>query len=336
MTNEPLDLPRDTPLTCIGAGLVGSAWAVVFARAGFDVKIFDSDPAVLGSAPERIARQLEALHAHGLIDEPAEVVAARVRVAATLADAIAGARYVQESILERAELKHALLAQIHGLDDGQLIVGSSTSGIPASAFTAGLTLADRVLVVHPVNPPSLIPLVELVPSPQTTPAALEFARRLMLACRQSPITVRRETDGFVLNRLQAVLLREAWALVQDGIASVEDIDKTVRDGLGWRWSFMGPFETIDLNAVGGVADYARRLGPLYLSIAASREHPQTWDDALIAKVEAERRKELPQDALVQRSHWRDLQLMSFARHVRTIDREAGGAAPAVTPPGSET
>jgi 3-hydroxyacyl-CoA dehydrogenase len=140
----------------------------------------------------------------------------------------------------------------------------------------------------------------------------------MLACRQSPITVSREIDGFVLNRLQAVLLREAWALVQEGIASVEDIDKTVRDGLGWRWSFMGPFETIDLNAVGGVADYARRLGPLYQRIAASRDHGEPWDSELIAKVEAERRQELKQDDLVQRAHWRDLQLMAFARHVRSM------------------
>jgi L-gulonate 3-dehydrogenase len=169
--------------------------------------------------------------------------------------------------------------------------------------------------------------VELVPSPKTSAQTLEFARRLMIACRQSPITVSREIDGFVLNRLQAVLLREAWALVQDGVASVEDIDKTVRDGLGWRWSFMGPFETIDLNAVGGVADYARRLGPLYQRIAASRDHHEPWDAGLIAKVEAERRQELPQDELVQRAHWRDLQLMAFARHVRSIDRNAGSNLP---------
>ena len=224
--------------------------------------------------------------------------------------------YVQESILEKVNLKRELLEQLQLLDDGKRIIGSSTSGIPASAFASGLRISSRVLVVHPVNPPSLIPLVELVPSPDTDADVLHLARELMLACGQSPITVRREIDGFVLNRLQAVLLREAWALVKDGIASVEDIDKTVRDGLGWRWSFMGPFETIDLNAVGGVADYARRLGPLYQGIAASRDHSENWDAALIAEVEAQRRTMLPQEQLRDRSHWRDLRLMAFARHVK--------------------
>lgn len=303
-------------VACVGAGLVGCAWAVVFARAGFAVNIHDADSAVLEAAPGRIRLQLDALHEHGLLEEHPSVVAERVRAEVSLEDAVRQAAYVQESILEKADLKRTVFEQLDLLDDGVRVVGSSTSGIPASAFAAGLRISSRVLVVHPVNPPSLIPLVELVPSPETGGIALDLARELMLACGQSPITVRREIDGFVLNRLQAVLLREAWALVKDGIASVEDIDKTVRDGLGWRWSFMGPFETIDLNAVGGVADYARRLGPLYQGIGASRNHSDAWDDALIAEVEAQRRAVLPKEKLRDRSHWRDLQLMAFARHAR--------------------
>lgn len=322
MPMETRDSPAVTAVACVGAGLVGSAWAIVFARAGLDVALHDANPATLDVALKRIAEQLETLHQRGLLKEEADVVAKRIRCAASLADAVDGVRYVQESILERAELKHALLQQLEALDDGRRIVGSSTSGIPASAFSTGLKLADRVLVVHPINPPSLIPLVELVPAPQTTPEALEFARQLMLACGQSPITVRQEVDGFVVNRLQAVLLREAWALVKDGTASVEDIDKAVRDGLGWRWSFMGPFETIDLNAVGGIADYAERLGPLYQRIAASRDNLDPWDAALISKVEDERRLHLPKDALQHRASWRDAQLMAFAGHVaHSVRRE---------------
>lgn len=315
--NMPIDPKNFGTVACIGAGLVGCAWAVVFARAGFAVNIHDADGAVLEAAADRIRLQLDALHAHGLLEEPPSVVAERVRPEASLEDAVRQAAYVQESILEKTDLKRALLERLDVLDDGRRIVGSSTSGIPASAFASGLSISGRVLVVHPVNPPSLIPLVELVPSPETDVDTLNLARELMLACGQSPITVQREIDGFVLNRLQAVLLREAWALVRDGVASVEDIDKTVRDGLGWRWSFMGPFETIDLNAVGGVADYAVRLGPLYRSIAASRDHSDSWDAALIAEVETQRRKVLPQAQLRDRSHWRDLHLMAFARHARS-------------------
>jgi L-gulonate 3-dehydrogenase len=134
----------------------------------------------------------------------------------------------------------------------------------------------------------------------------------MRSVGQSVVRVNKEIEGFVLNRLQGVLLREAWALVQDGVASCEDIDKTMRDGLGWRWSFMGPFETIDLNAPGGVADYAARLGPLYQSIAESRTHVEGWSKPLVGQVERERRQFLAQSDLGARRDWRDRELMAFA------------------------
>ena len=146
-------------------------------------------------------------------------------------------------------------------------VGSSSSGIPASAFTEHAPRRERFLIAHPVNPPHLVPIVELVPAPWTDPAILPWARGVMQSVGQAPIVVYREIEGFVLNRLQGALLMEAWALFEEGYASAADIDLCVSQGLGLRWSFMGPFETIDLNAPGGVDDYARRLGPLYHSIA---------------------------------------------------------------------
>jgi 3-hydroxyacyl-CoA dehydrogenase len=162
-----------------------------------------------------------------------------------------------------------------------------------------------VLIAHPVNPPYLVPVVEVVPSPQTAQSTVDFTDTFMKGIGQSVVHVRKEIEGFVLNRLQAALLREAWALKRDGIASCEDIDKTVRDGLGWRWSFMGPFETIDLNAPGGVADYANRLGPLYHNITRSREGDGPWDAKLIAEVEQDRRQHLTFADLSKRRDWRD-------------------------------
>ncbi len=167
-------------------------------------------------------------------------------------------------------------------------------------------------MVHPVNPPYLVPVVELVPSPETSPATVEFADALMRGLKRSVVHVRKEIQGFVLNRLQSALLREAWALVEDGVASCEDIDRTMRDGLGWRWSFMGPFETIDLNAQGGVADYANRLGMLCQEIAQSRTHDEPWSAELIRKVEAERRSVLSHNDLASRRAWRDRRLMALA------------------------
>jgi 3-hydroxyacyl-CoA dehydrogenase len=308
---RPDDLLKGRPVAVIGAGLVGAGWAIVFARAGLEVRIYDVNPQATEWALTLIAEQLKELKSFGLIDDPV-AIAARLRPTHQLAGAVDGAAYAQESVLERVELKRSLMQELEDVAPLDLVIGSSSSGIPASAFTHGLKISSRVLIVHPVNPPYLVPVVELVPSPDTSRATLEFAGALMRGLKRSVVHVRKEVQGFVLNRLQSALLREAWALVEDGVASCEDIDRTVRDGLGWRWSFMGPFETIDLNAQGGVADYANRLGTLCQEIAQSRTHAKPWPPELIQKVEAERRSVLSQDALASRRAWRDRRLMALA------------------------
>lgn len=312
MINDVEKLTRGRPVAIVGAGLVGAGWAVVYARAGLEVKVFDADPQTTRRSIPLIERQLAGLHRHGLVQEEPAAILERVTPVATLDEAIEGACYVQESVLERLDVKRQLMIDLDRIAAPDLVVGSSTSGIPGSAFALGLALSPRVLVVHPVNPPYLVPVVELVPSPETSAATIAFADALMQAVGQTVVHVRKEVEGFVLNRLQAVLLREAWSLVQDGVATCEDIDKTVRDGLGWRWSFMGPFETIDLNAPGGVADYAVRLGPLYQRIANSRRHEQPWEEPLIGEVETQRRAHLAQGDLESRRAWRDERLMEFA------------------------
>lgn len=300
------------PVAIVGAGLVGAGWAIVFARAGLRVRMFDANPEITRRAVPLIEAQLDGLRRHGLIDEEPAAVLARITPVATLAEAVDGAAYVQESVLERVDVKRKLMEELDALAAPDTVVGSSTSGIPGSAFALGLSISPRVLIAHPVNPPYLVPVVELVPSPETATRTVDFADALMRAVGQAVVHVRKEVEGFVLNRLQAVLLREAWALVQDGVASCEDVDKTIRDGLGWRWSFMGPFETIDLNAPGGVADYAVRLGPLYQRIAQSRQHDAPWDVDLIGQVESHRRQHLSQADLEARRAWRDERLMEFA------------------------
>ena len=156
------------------------------------------------------------------------------------------------------------------------VLASSTSGLPASAFTEGLEHRARCLVVHPINPPHLIPLVEIVPAPWTDAKVVERATALMREVGQSPIQLRREVNGFVVNRLQSAMLSEAFKLVEDGIVSVDEVDRAVSDGLGLRWSFMGPFQTIDLNAKTGVAEYCRNLGPMYYGLAKEQADPRPW------------------------------------------------------------
>ncbi|HEX3984272.1 MAG TPA: 3-hydroxyacyl-CoA dehydrogenase [Acidisoma sp.] len=305
-------------IAIIGSGLVGSGWAIVFARAGHAVALYDDLSGAGAQARERIRVSLADLAANGLIDDAAAVLA-RISVAETLAAALDGAAYAQESVFERVDTKRAIFSEIDAVIGPETLVGSSSSGIPASAYTEHVACRARCLVAHPVNPPYLAPIVELVPAPWTAPETMDAVRRLMEQVGQEPVEMTREAEGFLLNRLQAVLLMEAWRLVEEGLASVEDIDKTVKHGLGLRWSFMGPFETIDLNAPGGIADYARRFGPLYQRIAASTATHAVWDDAVIDKIEAQRRTLLPADQLGQRSVWRDQRLMALARHKREAE-----------------
>jgi L-gulonate 3-dehydrogenase len=311
-----------SPIAVIGAGLVGAGWAIVFARAGYPVRIYDGDAAIRAKVMTGIRTNLEDLQSFELI-ESAEDVAARILICDTLAEAVADVSYVQESVFETIPVKTEITAALDAACAPDVVIGSSSSGIPASAFTEGLEGRHRCLIAHPVNPPYLVPLVELVPAPWTDPAVVRVVYDLMTAVGQTPIRITREIDGFVLNRLQGALLNEAWALFEEGYASAEDIDKTVSHGLGLRWSFMGPFQTIDLNAPGGVADYAARLGPLYHTVAQSRTSPVPWSDDLIQQVEAERRTRLSKEDLASRREWRDRRLMALAAHKNKAAKKMG-------------
>ena len=239
-----------TRIAIVGSGLIGRAWGAVFARAGFDVALFDTTTNAANAAAAFIADSLREQQALGLVQD-ADSAITRVRVATSLADAVADVALVQESGPETPEAKKALYAELERLAAPHTILASSTSFIPCSVFSADLAGRARCLVAHPVNPPHLVPIVELAPAPWTDPAVVDAARQLYERAGQVPIVLRKEVQGFVLNRLQAVLLAEAFRIVGAGICSPEDVDKTIRDGLGYRWSFMGPFETIELNAPGG-------------------------------------------------------------------------------------
>ncbi|MFD4841233.1 3-hydroxyacyl-CoA dehydrogenase [Achromobacter sp. NPDC058515] len=297
----------------IGTGLIGQGWAIVFARMGWEVRLYDVNAAMLAEARSLILQQLRELETQGLLDD-ADAVVERVQTAASLQDALTGASYVQENSPEKVEIKRALFSELDAAAEPHAVIGSSTSSIPASEFTEHLAGRHRCLVAHPVNPPYLIPVVELCPAPWTSQEALAGARAVMAAIGQKPVLVRKEIEGFILNRLQGALLHEAFRLASEGIASAEDIDTTVKDGLGLRWSFMGPFETIDLNAPGGIADYCARYGGLYQSIGATQGECVAWEGALADALSDERRSLLPQEDLAARRFWRDEKLMRLMRH----------------------
>jgi L-gulonate 3-dehydrogenase len=290
-----------THIALIGAGVVGSSWALVFARAGQTVRIFDSDPASLPRVRDFVRASLGDR-------ADTEAILARVTTAASLAEALHGADYVQESAPERLEVKRPLYLELDRLAAPDAIIASSTSGFPASSFTESLPHRERCLVVHPINPPHLIPLVEIVPAPWTTPDVVTRSAELMRAVEQSPVLLKREIAGFLVNRLQSAILGEAFRLIEDGLCEADDVDRAISDGLGRRWAFLGPFETIDLNANSGIAEYCLKLGPMYLDLAKDQADPRPWPPELVSTVERQLRVKTPADALGERRRWRDAQL----------------------------
>ncbi|WP_320671785.1 3-hydroxyacyl-CoA dehydrogenase [Patulibacter defluvii] len=300
------------PIAIVGAGSIGVAWALTFARGGRDVCLQDPDPARRAAVDGELRERLAALDRHGLLAEPAAAIAARVVVADELEAAVAEAEHVQECAPERRDLKRQLFAALDAAAPLDCSLASSSSFLPASAFADELPGRARCLVAHPGNPPHLLPAVELVPAPFTDPAVVERLATLLESVGMSAVRLRREIDGFVFNRLQGALLREAYCLVRDEVIDVEDLDRVVRDGLGRRWAVVGPFETVDLNTRGGIVTHAERMGPAYARMGAERGQDDPWTPELVSRVAAQRRTRLPLDEWDERVAWRDERLMAVA------------------------
>ncbi len=303
----------DKAVAVIGAGLIGRAWAMVFARAGWRVRLHDRERTQLDAARTFIDASLVEQGGYGLVADPA-AAAARIETSAVLEDALADVDWVQENLPEVVDVKREVFALLDRHAPAGAVLASSTSAIPASQFTEELAGRARCLVAHPVNPPHLVPIVELCGARWTSPEVIERAKRAYTGVGQVPIVVRREIDGFILNRLQGALLSEAMRLVAEGYVSPDDLDKTVRDGLGLRWSFMGPLATIELNAPGGVEDYCARYAGLYRRLAAAPPAPSVWEPEAASRLAAALGPPAPKHVIDERMRWRDRRLMALARH----------------------
>jgi len=303
----------------VGVGLIGRAWAVVFARSGWTVRLFDPHAETLKAAPGLINDELHALARYGLVKDP-EASAARISIAKGIADALDGAAFVQENGPETVEAKLAIFGELDRLAGPDTLLVSSTSAIVASRFTEKLAGRSRCLIGHPVNPPHLVPLVELCGAPWTAPDAIERARRTYRSVGQVPVTVKREVNGFVLNRLQGALLAEAFRLVGEGYISAEDLDHTVKDGLGLRWSFLGPFETIELNAPGVIPDYCERYTGFYKELAASAAGPDVYQSPNVDQVIAAWPHVASADRIATLTKRRNERLAALAAHKIAISK----------------
>lgn len=311
-------------LAVVGAGLIGRAWVITFARAGCRVRLWDPDPQAAPRAVAFVASVAEDLHANDLLSgRSVEEVLAAIEPTADLADALSGAFWVQECGPENIEVKRDTFALLDRLTDMEAVLASSSSALLPSAISEGLPGRARVVVAHPINPPYLVPAVELVPAPWTDPDVMTRGVEFLRSVGQVPLVMEREIDGFIMNRLQGALLDEAFRLVEGGYASATDVDRGIADGLALRWSFIGPFETIDLNAPGGIADYVARYGPMYAGLGETMTRRPDWAKATTGGIEAERRAGLPAAGLAERQTWRDRRLMALRAHKRAADRDIG-------------
>jgi L-gulonate 3-dehydrogenase len=311
--------PTQPAIAIVGAGSIGVAWAIVFARAGHPVRLHDPDPERLALVEQEVGERLSDLDEAGLLGEAPDALLGRLSLHGELERALSGAVHVQECAPESLELKRELFAQLDQLADPGATLASSSSMIPSSAFAEPLRGRARCLVVHPGNPPYLLPIAEVVPAPFTDSEVTDRTVALLEAAEMSVVLVRAEVEGFIFNRLQGAVLREAWCLVRDGVATVEDIDRTMRDGLGRRWALIGPFEASDLNTRGGIAVHAGRMGPGYERMGAERGQHDPWTPELVERVTRERRAVLPLERWQERVRWRDRGLIALERARRMIE-----------------
>jgi len=315
-TNEE----RRNKVGIVGSGLIGRSWAMLFAGAGFQVKLFDVVESQIPGALSDIAAQLDSLEKEGMLrgSLTAKQQLELITGARDLADCVSGALHVQECVPEKLELKQQLFEQMDQLADATTVLSSSTSCLLPSTFTQGLKHRSRCIVAHPVNPPYYVPLVELLPAPWTDPEVLANTRQLMVQIGQAPVTINKEMPGFALNRIQYAILNECWRLVSEGVVSVQDIDTVMTAGLGPRYAFNGAMETAHLNAE-GMASYCERYGAGVERVANTFGPVPKWEGKEAEEIARQLEEMVPLDQLQERRAWRNARLAALVKLKHNMD-----------------
>ncbi len=304
----------------IGAGVIGAGWAARLVLNGIDVALFDPDPEaerkvgeVLANA-ERAWRQL-------LPTPPGR--RGRVSFGRDLEEAVAGADFIQENAPEREDLKRNLLARASRACRQDVVIASSTSGLLPSRLQAGMTRPERFVVGHPFNPVYLLPLIEVCGGERTSDATKERAARFYRGLGMHPLIVRREVDGFIADRLLEALWREALHLVNDGIATTDEIDQAIAYGPALRWSFMGTFLIYRMaGGEAGMRHFMAQFGPTLKLPWTRLEAPELTDD-LIERIVEQSDEQAGGRSIRDLERRRDDCLVAVLQALRSQDYAAG-------------
>ncbi len=269
----------------IGGGVIGGGWAARFALMGWDVRVFDPDPGAARKVTEVLDNARRALP--GLADAalPKE---GTLSFTETLEDAVIDAHWVQESVPERLDVKHATIAAIQAHEAGSVIIGSSTSGFKPSELQDGARDPEMILVTHPFNPVYLLPVVEVVGTAANPPQVLAEADAVLKDIGMHPLHLEHEIDAHIADRLMEAVWREALWLVKDGVATTEEIDDAIRLGFGLRWAQMGLFETFRIaGGEAGMRHFLHQFGPALKWPWTKLMDVPEMDEALIEKIAAQ-------------------------------------------------
>ena len=274
-----------------GAGLIGASWAIGFANAGFKSFVHDSNHESLKNF-EKISDQL--LQDIKILDprvEP-EKIKSNIILGCNIEEICKDSILIQESIIEDLEAKKQIFKELDKLSSKQTILASSSSYLLISKISELVEHRNRCINAHPALPPHVVPFVEVVGSDHTSKEIVESAINIYKRANYAAIVVNKETEGFVLNRLQGALLNEAVRLHEGGYASMEDIDIALKHALGIRWAFMGPFEIMDLNAPEGIKDSFTRYKSGIQNLAKEQNSVPDYSEEYLNKLEFEQRNRL--------------------------------------------
>lgn len=300
MQDKPAISTSQLRIVILGAGSIGVAFAATFSDAGAQVCLVDPDAERRAAVPAGLRHQGTAIATAGL----SRGMSGKLTVAAEVGTHLAGSDLVLECGPEDLAIKKDIFAGLVRDADARTLLATASSAITISRIVPDAALQARCLVAHPVNPPSILRVIELVPAPGTAPEATTRAHDVFSAVGFHAVLLGHEIEGFVMNRMQSAVLREAYRLVDEGVTDVSGIDAIMRLGLGPRWALSGPFETAELNTPGGIKAHAARMGPAYKRIGEDRGETVDWSDDLVARVSAARREILAEQDIPARVAWR--------------------------------